>query len=283
MSPPYRSRYLQLPTLRVHALEAGQGAPVLMLHGFPDLSRTWRFQLPVLAAAGFHVLAPDLRGYGGTDRPNGLESYRSRELVGDVLGLLDAMEWEKATLVGHDWGAVIAWHFAMAHPERLERLVIINGPHPVHYARMLKHPRQLLRSWYAGAFLIPWLPERLLGARGALPLLKLLETSAPGAFTAEDRAVYREALTQPGALTAMLNYYRAAAFRDRLDGEVKRPVEVPTLVIWGDRDPALAPELASVPRELAPSLRIHRIPRAAHFSHLEAPNEVNRELLAFLS
>lgn len=287
-TPAIRSRSLSLPSLQVHALEAGEGPRVVLLHGFPDLSRTWRFQLPALAAAGFSVLAPDLRGYGGTSKPAGVDAYRRSELVEDVRALIEASGGGPVTLVGHDWGAVLAWSFAIAHPELLERLVILNGPHPTHYARMLlhplRHPRQLLRSTYVGLFQLPWLPEKLLTARDAEVPLRFLQSQAPGAFSEEDVAIYRQALTAPGAATAMLNYYRAAA-REQLEGGVTstpRRVDVPTRVLWGERDVALSSALAEPPPELASNLTVKRFADAGHFLHLERPEEVNAELLAFL-
>lgn len=283
-TPPFRSKTFDLPSLRLHALVAGEGPTVVMLHGFPDLSRTWRFQIPALVHAGFSVVAPDLRGYGGSSRPAGVDAYRRSELVEDVRALIEANGDRQVTLVGHDWGAVIAWSFAMAYPEKLERLAILNGPHPAHYLRLLRRPRQLVRSTYVGFFQLPWLPEKVLGTADAGLTLRFLESQAPGAFTEEDRRVYREALTSPGALTAMLNYYRAAAREqvERAVGSSPRCVDVPTRVLWGEKDVALVSELADVPAEFASNLEVRRFADAGHFLHLERPDEVNAELLDFV-
>ena len=282
--------------LHLGYLEAGAGPLVLLLHGFPDFSYGWRHQLGALAAAGFRVVAPDLRGYNRSSKPRRVAAYTIPALAGDVVALVAALgETRARAIVGHDWGGVLAWHLAERRPALLERLVVLNAPHPVAFARELRTPDQLARSLYVLFFQLPWLPELVLRGRGDYaPLLRALRRMVrrPGALTSADLALHRDALAQPGALTAALNYYRALGRRvlrrglwgglARRDAHDPRPIEHPTLLLWGDRDPALGPRLTAGLEPWVPRLRVRHFPDAGHWPQLDAPEAVNAEIVGWL-
>jgi pimeloyl-ACP methyl ester carboxylesterase len=256
---------------------------VILLHGFPEFSYGWRHQIPALAAAGLRVVAPDQRGYNRSEKPAGTAAYRLDTLADDVLGLADALGYHRFAVVGHDWGGVVAWHLAARNPDRISRAAILNAPHPAtlwHYAR--GHPNQLLKSWYVAYFQLPVLPELGLRAGEFRGLRRALRrTSRPGTFTGEDLRHYREAWAQPGALTAMLNWYRALPLSPR--SAAPRRVQVPVRVIWGDRDAFLDRGLAEAGAALCDSAEIIRLPEANHWFHHEEPDRVNRLLAEFLA
>src|SRR5919107_881423 len=202
-------RYADLGDVRLHYVEAGGGPPVLLLHGFPPFWYGWRHQLPALVEAGFRVVAPDMRGYNLSDKPPGVRAYRVELLARDVERLILACGERTASVVGHDWGAIVAWIVAMLHPERVGRLAILNVPHPARLLDALLSPMQLLRSSYVFFFQIPRLPEEVFRA-GDFALLRSALRRDPvraGTFTAEDIERYVGAMARPGALTATLNYY----------------------------------------------------------------------------
>ena len=237
-------RYADLAGVRLHYVEAGEGPLVVLLHGFPEFWFSWRFQIPALAAAGFRVVAPDMRGYNLSDKPKGVEGYDLERLARDVERLIGALGEERAVVVGHDWGGIVAWAVAMLHPERVGRLVILNVPHPERFSRGLRTPRQLLKSSYAFFFQIPWLPERVLRA-GDFAIVRSVfrnDPVRPGTFGEDDIDRYVEALSRPGTLTAATNFYRALARQtSALARALPRPIEAPVLVIWGERDRFLVP------------------------------------------
>jgi pimeloyl-ACP methyl ester carboxylesterase len=269
----------------LHVARAGSGPPVILLHGFPENWRTWKHQIPALTAAGFAVLAPDLRGYNESDRPSQREAYHLKHLVADVAALVRATGRERAHVVGHDWGGILAWTFAGAHPELLDRLVILNAPHLDIYRRLARGPsRQLLRSWYVLLFRIPRLSEWALSARN-FHLIRDLFRRQPfkPAFSDGETEAYIQALAKPGALTAALNWYRENAAPDAVHLARSARVDAPTLVIWGERDTSLGIELLDDLKRVAPRVRVHRITDASHWVQNEAPDEVNRVLIEFLS
>ncbi len=270
-------------TLRVS--EAGAGRLVVLVHGFPDGAYTWRRQLPALAAAGFHAVAPDLRGYGGSSRPRGVAAYAMSRIEDDLVGLIHSYGVDRAPIVGHDFGGGIAWSFAMHHPERVARLAILNAPHAVAFARGLRSPRQLARSWYMFAFQLPELPERLLRRNDlrAIRAVYMRDPVSRDAFSTADIERHIAALRPAGALTAAVNYYRAL-FRDaRALTAAIRVIRRPVLVLWGERDRYLGPELAAPDPRWVPDCRVVRIPDASHWVHLDAPDLVNAELIRFLT
>lgn len=267
--------------VHLHYVELGEGPLVVLLHGFPEFWYAWRNQIAALAAAGFRVVAPDQRGYNLSSKPEGVTAYGAARLVEDVAALIRRCGEEKAFVVGHDWGAGVAWAFAMEHPEMVERLVVLNGPHPERLLHALKtSPIQWIRSWYIFFFQLPALPEAVSELDRYAFLLKPLreEPIRPGAFTREDLALYVEAYAKPGALTAMINWYRAI-----LRGKTPkvRRTEVPVLVLWGENDPHLDREIATPPEELVPNARVVFVPGATHWLQHDAPERVNEELVAF--
>jgi len=269
--------------ITLHGVEAGpeDGPLVILLHGFPEYWWGWRYQIGPLADAGFRVVAPDQRGYNLSDKPEGRRSYGLDTLAADIVGLADALGRRTFTLVGHDWGGLAAWWTASRHPERVERLVVLNAPHPqVAGAYMRSHPSQMLRSLYVGFFQIPILPEIMLSANGHRSLKDALRrTSRPGTFSDEDIAAYEKTWSQPGALTAMLNWYRALPFKPDMKGAT---VHVPTLVIWGSKDRFLEKGLAEASLALCEKGSIRWIENATHWVQHEEPETVNTALVAFL-
>ena len=267
-------RYAQLGDVRLHYVEVGEGPLVLLLHGFPQFWYMWRFQIPALAGAGFRVVAPDMRGYNLSEKPRGVSSYRVELLARDVERLILACGEASAMVVGHDWGAAVAWVTAMMYPERVKRLGILNLPHPERFARGLLRPAQLLRSSYMFFFQIPRLPEKglVVGDFASLRYALRNEQMHPGAFTDVDIERYVEALARPGALTAALNYYRALFRRNPLKARaLLRRIEAPVMVIWGERDRYLGKELAEPDPTWVPNLRVERLPDASHFVAEDGP------------
>jgi pimeloyl-ACP methyl ester carboxylesterase len=269
--------------VRFHLVEAGIGPPVILLHGFPEFWYSWRHQIPALAEAGFRVIAPDLRGYNESAKPPGIRNYRLSLLIEDVAALIADAGARRAAVVGHDWGGVIAWLLATHRPELVDRLAILNAPHPAAFRRELRHRDQRWRSWYILFFQLPVLPEWLLAAGDyALVPRMLARTVRAGAFTAHDIRLYQRALARPGARTASLNYYRAAwSFRETTIRQI-HPISAPTLLIWGEKDRYLSVGLTKGLDKWVPNLRIERLPDAGHWVQNEAPDAVNRLLRDFL-
>ena len=277
--------------LRFRVLQAGpEGGPlVLLLHGFPEGAGCWRHQIAPLAAAGYRVWAPDQRGYGESARPAGVRQYRLPLLAADAFGLLDAAGVASARVVAHDWGGAVAWWMAQARPDRVERLAILNCPHPAVMRRALyTNPRQMLKSWYMALFQLPWLPEALLGAGdGALLARGLRTSSRKGAFSVADLAAYRREWRRPGALRAMIDWYRAARYPLRMGGRVgaaaEPRVQPPTLLLWGRRDHALGAELARPTLERCALGRLVVLDAATHWLQHEEPERINAALLEHLA
>ena len=265
--------------MTLHVVEAGpaDGPAVILLHGFPEFWFGWRHQIGALAAAGYRVVVPAARGYNTSDKPGGIEAYRGALLAGDVVGLADALGIDRFRLVGHDWGGVVAWTAAALHPERVERLAVLNAPHPDTWAAYaLRHPTQALRSLYVGLFQLPRLPEALLGAGRYRALRRSLgESSRPGTFTDADLDRYVAAWSEPGALTAMLDWYRALRHRP------KRPlprIEAETLVLWGVEDRFLETALVAEAAGRCRSARVQYL-QATHWVQHEEPEAVNAALI----
>lgn len=264
---------------------AGTGTRlILCLHGFPESGVSWRHQLEPLAQAGYRVWAPDLRGYGGSSRPTGGEAYSIESLLNDVSGLLDAAGAQRAILIGHDWGGIIAWYYAMRHPNRVEALVILNAPHPACFEREIRHWRQLRRSWYMGVFQLPWLPEMALSA-GHGTIIGLIFKRMAKDIPEEFVRLYRQQACEPGALTGMVNYYRAVlrgrgGLRQRRLGYPK--IDVPTLVIWGLQDQALGARNLDGLSNFVEDLTLVTLADAGHFVHEDEPDRVANELVTWL-
>ena len=277
-------QYVPTNGLRLHIAAAGpaDGPLMILLHGFPEFWYGWRNQIEPLADAGFCVWAPDQRGYNLSDKPPGVKAYALDRLAADVTGLIDAAGRRQAVLVGHDWGGAVAWHVAAQVPDRVARAVILNVPHPaVMMQQLRRNPRQLARSWYMFGFQLPWLPERWLTFRRAWPLARtLLRTSRPGAFSAADLEHYREAWLQPHAMTAMLNWYRAALRARPLQTAGQR-IRPPTLLVWGAQDRFLGRELATPSLACCEQGELEFLEQATHWVQHEEPARVNALIADF--
>lgn len=285
-----RHRTVETNGVRLHVVEAGpEGGPLaILLHGFPELWYGWRKQIEPLAAAGFHVLVPDQRGYNLSDKPRPVSAYTLDKLALDVVGLIDESGMGKARIVGHDWGGAVAWWLGIHHADRVERLALLNIPHPLVMRRTLfTSPRQARKSSYIFFFQLPGLPERAFRRNDfAYPIKLLREGSRPGTFTDADLALYREAWSQPGAVRSSINWYRAALrFQGRLskDGDDRGRVRVPTLLLWGKQDRHLGYEMARPSIELCDEGQLEFFEDATHWIQHEEPERVNRRLIEFLS
>jgi len=284
MTIELRHRFVSTNGVRLHLVEAGpeDGRLLILLHGFPELWYGWRRHIEPFAAAGFRVQVPDQRGYNLSDKPAGIASYRLDRLAGDVVGLIDAAGRERACVVGHDWGGAVAWWVGVNHSARLERLALLNIPHPLVMRRHLVHNRaQRRKSWYIFAFQLPWLPEaRMRRNDWAYGVRALTATSRPGTFSEADLAVYREAWSQPGALTAMIDWYRAA-LRKPPPRPASPRVTAPTLLLWGKDDRFLGQEMAQPSIDLCDDGRLVFL-EASHWVQHEEAGEVQRLIGEFL-
>lgn len=283
----WRNEFAQINGLRFHYAAAGDdGRFMLFLHGFPEFWYEWR-NLLVEFGKDHRAVAPDLRGYNLTDKPAAVEDYAAKHLVADIRAMFEHFSpGRPGILVAHDWGGAAAWAFAIAHPEYLERLVIINSPHPAVFVRELSHnPVQQRASRYMLTFRTPE-AEAILTANNYEKLQRMIFGTAArdDVFSAEDRAQYLAAWAQPGALTGGLNYYRASRFAPPAPGAEaaaaanyqplpveKMTVRVPTLVIWGEQDMALPVGNLDGLEEYVPDLCIKRIPQGGHWVIHEEP------------
>src|SRR6188472_2709183 len=276
-----REGYAEVGDATLHYVEAGEGPLVVLLHGFPEFWYGWRQQIAPLVQAGFRVVAPDLRGYNLSSKPEGFRDYTADKPAADIRRLIHELGAESAMVVGHDWGGSVAWTLAMNHPEVVDRLVILNAAHPRKLNEGLRNPRQLLRSWYFFFFQFPGLPEHRAHARGWRFFKRFLRDARPPYSTDElDR--YVEAWSQPGATKAMIDYYRAAV---RLGSKQEaRKITAPTLVIWGQRDRYLGRKLAEPHHDDVPNLdRVERLSDASHWVHHDEAERVNALLVDFLA
>ena len=300
-TPVLKDQYVQVSGLRVHCVTTGKGPLILFLHGFPEFWYEWKNQLAEFGKDHL-VVAPDMRGYNLSDKPNSEEQYRMSYLVDDVLSLANHFSpGKKFVLVAHDWGGAVAWAFAIAHPERLEKLVIVNAPHPGVFGRLLAtDPKQQQASQYMLMFRSPQ-AEQTLSANNYTPLVNAVLGAGlqSGVFTEEDKQAYIKAWSQPGALTGGLNYYRANAVGPPPTGQAtskdtpassgsfgadpsRLTVKVPTLVIWGEKDTALLTGNLDGLDQFVPQLTIKRIPEGTHWVIHEKSAEVNGYIRDFI-
>lgn len=272
--------------VNLHVVQAGPAAGplVILLHGFPEFWYGWRNQIPALAQAGYCVWIPDQRGYNLSDKPQGLDAYGIDKLAADVVGMIDATGRARAYVVGHDWGAAVTWRVANRFPDRMAKAVVLNVPHPYVMGKYIRRSlRQMVRSTYIAYFQIPALPERMLGADDWQPMAAALRrTAPPGLFADEDIARYRSAWSQPGAMTAMLNWYRAFV-QHPVSWSPSPRIKPPLLMIWGTADIALEAEMAPLSMELCDDGRLHLLDGVSHWVQHQAPAEVNRLLLEYLA
>ncbi len=267
--------------VRLHCVVEGEGPLVLLLHGFPETSRAWRKQIPALAKR-FRVVAPDLRGFGASDKPRGIAAYDTSVVANDIVALIHAFDAARAHVVGHDWGGGVAWTVATGHPEAVNRLVVLNCPHPSVMQRALRSNwTQIRKSWYIFAFQLPWLPEWVLRRDGARALKNTLRRSSKlSTFSDADLDEYARAFSAPGAATGAINYYRAAARSRVPSGKIRAP----TLLIWAEDDFALGMELTRGIDDLFETTpRVEYVPDTSHWVMEERPEIVNRLLLEFLA
>lgn len=261
----------------LHFIEQGDGPLVVLLHGFPENHDSWRHQLPALARAGFRAIAPDLRGYGRSPKPAGVDAYRMTEIVDDIRVLAEREAGGAPfVLVGHDWGAFAAWYYAMMHPTTLRKLVVLNVPHPAPLSRELRRSfEQKRRLSYQLFFRLPVLPElmmRLLGGR----MLRSL-----GTFTRAEIDAYKKSWR--GAYTPMFNYYRAVPRARHELRSLVRPIDVETLLIWSEHEPVFLRATTENFAEWVPNLRVEVVAGAGHFVQTDAPERVTELLLEFCS
>lgn len=278
----WQFNYITTNGIKLHYVTQGEGPLMLMLHGFPEFWYSWRHQIPEFAK-NYQVVALDLRGYNKSDKPSAQSAYKMDELVKDVEGVIKGLGEDKCILVGHDWGGAIAWCFAYAHPEMVEKLIVLNLPHLAKFAQGLLTPQQLLRSSYIFLFQLPWLPELLLQANNYETIATAFTTMAVDktAFTPQDIEAYKNAASQPGALTAMLNYYRNL-FQHGLLSRSWGILEIPTLMIWGENDTALGKELTYGTEAYVKNLQIKYISNCSHWVQQEQPQLVNQYIREFL-
>ena len=282
-------RIVRANGIEIEVFEAGHGDRLaLLLHGFPEHAIAWEPQVATLVALGFRVWAPNGRGYGCTTRPTRVAEFDIALLVEDVAALIDVSQAREVVLIAHDWGAIVAWFFAMWMPRPIARLVIINVPHPVIFLQTLRRsPRQWLRSWYVFAFSIPGLGEWALGRNGAAGIVRLFTRSANDAraFRATELETYRAQAAEPGALRAMLSWYRAA-LRGGLARALARGtprITIPTALVWGEDDVALGKETTYGTHAFVDDLQTYYLPGVSHWAGQEAPERVNALLVRFLA
>ena len=284
--------YADVNGIRLHYAESGGGNNlVILLHGFPEFWYSWRKQLVALSE-GFHAVAPDMRGYNLSDKPPRVEDYRIEKLAADVIGLIDHFGAQQAAVVGHDWGAGVAWAVAQKHPERVSKLAVLQVPLLAAWRANLTL-KQLALSWYMFFFQIPRLPEWLIARQNFRTIERTFQEKVgrKHSFTQQDVERYKEAARQPGALTGAINYYRANLF-DRLfarkqarDSQHRSGrIQIPTLFIYGEKDSAIIPAtVRGLEKYIDADYREVRIPDSGHWVQNEAPSEVNAALLEFLS
>lgn len=275
--------YLSTNGIRLHYVTQGEGPLMLLLHGFPEFWYSWRHQIPEFAK-DYNVVALDLRGYNDSDKPTETAAYALPELIKDVEGAILALGYDKCVLVGHDWGGAIAWSFAYKHADMLEKLIVLNLPHPAKFVAGLRTPKQLLRSWYIALFQLPRLPEWMLSANNYAAIRAAFSNMAinPEAFSPQDLDAYAAAAAKPGALTGMLNYYRNILRSDGLFQQTWDRLKIPTLMIWGEEDTALGKELTYGTEEFVSDFEIKYIPQCSHWVQQEQPALVNQYIRDFL-
>ena len=276
--------YLETNGIRLHYATVGDGPLMLFLHGFPECWYSWRHQL-VEFGKDYKAVALDLRGYNESDKPKEKSAYVLPELIKDVKGAIEALGYERCVLVGHDWGGAIAWTFAYEYPEMLERLIVLNLPHPAKFAQGLRSPQQLLRSWYIALFQLPILPELLLKSNNYAAIRAAFENMAvdPETFSKTDLDMLVGAAKKPGALTSMLNYYRNIFQSGGVLNRAWGVLHVPTLMIWGENDTALGKALTYGTEEYVETFEIRYIPQCSHWVQQERPGLVNGYMWAFLN
>lgn len=282
---PSKHRYVETNGIKLHIIEDGpeDGACILFLHGFPEFWYSWSKHLSYFSAKGYRVMAPDQRGYNLSDKPKKVKDYKLEELVSDCVGLIKASKKETVTLVGHDWGGIVAWHVARQYPELIHKLVIINAPHE---GAMLQHirekPSQLLRSSYIFFFQFRGTLELSLRLLNWKPFTQTMKKSSQKeTFKKTDLEEYMTAWSQTRAMKSMLNWYRAngKAFTEK---QMPERVSIPTLVIWGAKDQFLDSELATKSLAFCDDGRGILIGEGTHWVHIEEPEHTSKLIEDFI-
>jgi pimeloyl-ACP methyl ester carboxylesterase len=266
-------------TLEVRLAGPADGPPLLLLHGFPECWWAWRNQFDRLVAAGYRLIVPHQRGYGQSDKPKGIHSYRLDLLIADLAGLLDALGYRKVRVAAHDWGAIVGWWLAHHRPDLVARQVLLSGPHPDVLRRAIRRPPQMFKSWYIWSFQAPWIPEFVVGNRRLKTLEWIVDTGVYP-YPPDDIAVFRTQWAIPGTVHAQVNWYRAL-LRSKNAPPPPGPIKPPTLVLWGAADKALGTETAEQSAALCDDGRVEVIPGVGHWLPHEAPDVVTDRLLTF--
>ena len=289
ISSPLESRVLHINGIALHVVLAGpaNGKPLIFLHGFPEFWFAWRRQIDHFVSSGYQVIIPDQRGYNLSDKPAGVASYAIHLLAKDVVGVLDAVAGSRAFVVGHDWGAAVAWYLAARYSDKIDRTAIMSVPHPRVFMRhLIINPAQLRKSWYMFLFQLPSLPEFIVRRQDwALLVRALRDTSSSGVFSDSDLAQYKEAWAKKGALTAMLNSYRAALLHPSklvLNPEGSR-VKVPALLIWGKNEQFAVEAMARESLRYCDDGRLEVFATASHWVQHEQPAQLNNLLSEFFA
>eukprot|EP00850_Spirogloea_muscicola_P001649 SM000006S19414 [mRNA] locus=s6:678725:681312:+ [translate_table: standard] len=275
-------------SVTLHFVQCGPAAGplVILLHGFPSFWLTWKYQLGPLSAAGFHVVAPDMRGYNYSSKPSGLVNYSREALCSDVNAIINHFSPDRpASLVGHDWGGNVAWTFAHDYPERVYKLAILNSPHPSSFAAALKgNVQQMRRSWYMFLFQLPGFGETYLKMNNYEKLRGILSDMSTKPVSEEDIERHVEAYAIPGVLTATLDYYRAllTGGQWKSPSHSKTKLEMPVFLIWGEKDDAFIDELGYIPEDVVLNGHTLRLPMASHWVMWDEREVVNRTLINFL-
>ncbi len=283
--PELECGFIKTNGINLHYVSQGEGKLMLMLHGFPEFWYSWRYQIAEFAA-NYRVVALDLRGYNDSDKPKDISAYKMSQLLADVKGVINGLGYEDCILVAHDWGGAIAWNFAYEYPAKIEKLIVMNLPHPAKFLEGLKTLRQLQKSWYIFAFQIPWLPELIFQANNYQAIASTFINMAidKSAFPPEVLAQFQNAAAKPGALTAMINYYRANfelfSHKTTKNWSV---LNIPTLMIWGEEDTALGKELTYGTSLYVRDLEIKYIQDCSHWVQQERPKLVNQYMRSFLN
>jgi len=284
MQTPFDHKMIEVNGIQMHITHAGPevGPTVILLHGFPEFWYGWRQQIPALAKAGLHVVAPDQRGYNLSAKPKGAGAYTLDQLADDVLGLIKHFGSPHVYLAGHDWGAAVAWWVALKHPDRIRKLAILNVPHPAVMRRhLLGNPVQLLRSWYMFFFQIPWLPEWLISRKDHSAAVRMLQASSrPGTFSPRDLSAYRSAWSRTGAWKSTIHWYRAL-FQNANQPLPSLRVRIPTMILWGKQDLALSFKMAHESLDLCDDAHLHVFENASHWVQHDEAHSVNQLLVNF--
>lgn len=279
-------QFLESNGINLHIAVAGpeDGPLVVLLHGFPEFWFGWKNQIQPLAEKGYRVVAPDQRGYNLSDKPEGIDNYTVDHLRDDVIGIIEHFKKESAIVIGHDWGGAVAWHLAATHPEYVDKLIVLNIPHPKAMPRVLKkNPLQWMKSSYIAFFQLPNLPEKALGMGEFKTMQQSIEqTSKKNTFSPHEMEQYKAAWSQSDALTAMLNWYRAirrGSFRQIPETKIKVPVRI----IWGLGDQFLSPMLAKESMSFCEEVNLAFVGEATHWIQHEQPDIVNRLIEQFIN